>query len=443
MAPPALKEFVGNLRTLSGSDRAAFVAALLTARGWDANRDGRHIAATKGGQTRDVYVGSPPEGADVDAVVAVPSRLRSFLGTLPGRDGSRESPGIGDAGTAVIEPAVLYEWLLYGTDRETARALYREHFGVAFESADTRTDDAVPASSRIALLAVVVVLAAAALFAGVTLDGGVPADGQSGTASTGEPDEGSTASSETGDPADTTTTPTSRPEVSSDTLRDVAFLTRTHLGSVQNSPVQMVVTFRGPRFLTGFDTRRSGYDVDDEVTLQVHVDSDDDYHVIQRTNFSGAPLRSADVTVERFAGGDTEFRRIERNGTERYERLPLSTVRNGSTTLEAWTQLLVSRYLNTTDRRVETVRNGSQTRYRVVATGQPHALDHRTREYRAVAVVRPDGVLVSMVVTYVHPGTEALVQVTLENDLSPDPLGTPEWYDEATADRDVGRRTVD
>lgn len=442
MAPPAPEEFVGHLRTLSGSDRAAFVAALLTARGWDADRDGRHIAATKGGQTRHVYVGSPPEGADVDAVVAVPSRLTSLLGRLPGRDGSRGQPGIGDAGTAVIEPAVLYEWLLYGTDREAARALYREHFGVAFESADTRTDDAGPASRRIVLLAVVVVLATA-LFAGATLNGAVPADGQSGSASTGEPNEGATASHETGDSADTTTTPDSRPEVSSDNLRDVAVLTRTHLGSIRSSPVRMAVTFRGPRFLTGFDTRRSGYDVDDEVTLQVHVDSDDEYHVIQRTNFSGAPLRSADVTVERFADGDAEYRRIERNGTERYERLPLSTVRNGSTTLEAWTQLLVSRYMNTTDRRVETVGNGSQTRYRVVAIGQPHTLNHRTRDYRAVAVVRPDGVLVSMVVTYVHPGTEALVQITLENDLSPGPVGTPGWYDEATTGRDVGRPGVD
>jgi hypothetical protein len=444
MTPPSLEEFVGHLRALSGSDRAAFVAALLAARGWDADRDGRRVVATKGAQTRDVYVGSPPEGADVDAVVTVPSRLPSLLTAVPGRDESTSPREARDPGTAVIDPEALYEWLLYGIDREAARALYREHFDDAFESAGTRTDAAGPAA-RIALIAMVIVLTVAALFAGAPLDGAVPGDTQSGAASPDEPGETPTASSETGLPADATATAISRPDVSGDNLRDVEFLTRTHLRSVQNGPVRMSVTFRGPRFLTGFDTRRSGYDMDDEVTLQVRVDSDHRYHVVQRTNFSGVPLRSADVTVERFADGDAEYRRIERNGTERYERLALSTVRDGSTTLEAWTQILVSRYMNTTDQRVETVQRSSQTRYRVVATGHPHALNHRTRDYRAVAVVRPDGVLVSMVVTYVHPGTEALVQITLRNDLSPDPIRPPEWYDGGetdTTDRDVGRQIV-
>jgi hypothetical protein len=195
-------------------------------------------------------------------------------------------------------------------------------------------------------------------------------------------------------------------------LEDVKRLSRSHVSELSDPPVRMRATFRGPRHLTGFDTRRSGFDADDEVTVRIGVAEPDRYRIIRQTSFSGSELTATNTTLERFADGTAEYRRIDREGDVGYERRPLSTVRGGTGAVLDWSRFLVTRYPNTSDRRLEVSRRGSAIRYRVVATGDPFGLDHETRDYRAVAVVEPAGWIRALRVSYVHPRTGARVVET-------------------------------
>ena len=174
----------------------------------------------------------------------------------------------------------------------------------------------------------------------------------------------------------------------------------------------------------------------DEVTVRIRVADTDRYRIVRRTNFSGSELTSRDVILDRFADGTAEYRRIDLDGDTGYERRPLSTVRGGTGTVADWSRLLVARYLNITERRVEVSLRGSGIRYRVISTGEAHGLDHETRDYRAIAVAEPDGWISALRVTYVHPRTGARVAVTAGFDRGPVAVDAPGWYDGLTADGD-------
>jgi hypothetical protein len=414
MAPPSPEAFAARFRALSPTRRAAFVADLLSARGWETDRDGRTVTASAGGATRRVVVGTPDADPDVDAVVWVPSRFGSLV---PGR------PAAPPTDATVVSPADLHERLLYAVDREHAAHLYREHFDAALDGGD-RDGSPWRRPRRVAALALLCLLAAlgaTAVFAGVALDGGqsgdVPGGRPSGVAPT--------------DAAGSTPTAAPRPDVLPGDVRNVSRLARVHERALVGRSVAMRATFRGPRFLTGFDTQRSAYDADDEVVLDVCAESDSRYHVVWRTNFGVVDRSGTNTTYARFADGTAEYRRIRRDGERSFRLARLSDVRNGSATVRSVSGVLLFRYLNATQRRVRTVRDDVDPRYRLVATGRPRGLDHPVRDYRATATVRPDGFVTDLRVSYVHPGTQAPVQVTAEYDTRCETGDPPEWYDEA------------
>jgi hypothetical protein len=208
------------------------------------------------------------------------------------------------------------------------------------------------------------------------------------------------------------------PGVTADGLESVPVLRRAHVDA----------GFVGPRFLTGFDTFRSGFDPEDEVRIRIRTASASRYRIYRRAQFpDGDLVEGTDATLERFADGTADYRVLGAPGERRYARRNLSATRGGPVELVGWTRALFPRYLNTTESTVARLAS-SPERYRVVATGRPRALDHETRGYRAVAVVQPDGFVRSLDVMYEHPRTGTAVRVSVRYERSVTVVDPPYWY---------------
>lgn len=432
--PPDAETLARELRALPAERRAAFVASLLAARGWAVEREGRLLTATRDGRRRRISVGVPPEWAAIDEVVLLRSggwRPWPLDRERRARRRARE------AGVTVLDAPALRERLLYGLDRATVRELLTEHLDPDVLAATDPEPQAGESRSRRTreagvVLAVAAVATAAGLLGGALVagpPGGVGDGGAPGTVTAAGTPGGAVETREAGGGPP--------PGVTADGLGSVEALTRAHLAAVGARPgMSMNATFAGPRFLTGFDTFRSGFDADDRVTVAVRVESLDRYRIERRTSFPGGLVDGSEATLERFADGSAEYRRVDNEAGSRFDRRPLSTVRGGAAEVTGWTRAVFPRYLNTTDSRVERVDNASGPAYRVVATGQPRRLDHDTRDYRAVALVAPDGFVSSLAVSYDHPRTGTTVRVTVRYDRSAVTVEPPDWY--ATARKRTG-----
>jgi hypothetical protein len=118
MSVPSRAAFARRFRDQPPAAQAAFVAALFAAGGWETSREGRVIRVEKGGTTRRVSVavtGTPSDPVD-DIVVPFDTPAVRVM--------ARE------VNARVVGPDDLRNRLLYGLDRETASALYRDQFGL-------------------------------------------------------------------------------------------------------------------------------------------------------------------------------------------------------------------------------------------------------------------------------------------------------------------------
>ncbi|WP_152040756.1 hypothetical protein [Salinigranum salinum] len=134
MSVPSRAAFARRFRDQPPATQAAFVAALFAAGGWETSREGRVIRVEKGGTTRLMSVavaGTPSDPVD-DLVVP--------FDTPAVRERARE------VNARVVGPDDLRNRLLYGLDRETANAVYRDQFGLDLTEEEpgrppgTRTD---------------------------------------------------------------------------------------------------------------------------------------------------------------------------------------------------------------------------------------------------------------------------------------------------------------
>jgi hypothetical protein len=388
--PLSAATFARRFRRLDRDARAAFVAALYAAEdGVTVERDGPVVVVDGPTDVRRVTVGPPADDVRVDAAVVVTDRERARV----------------EGGAArVIGPAALHDRLCYGIDRETAARLCRAHLGVPFDGPEVGRARRRPVATALALLVVVCLAAALALSAPV---------GPGGDASDAG---GSTA-------GDATPVPVT---VTAADLRTPESVARGHVAALRaRSSVRLNATFAGPRHLTGFDTRRAGWDDDDAVSVSMRVDADGSYRSVRRTSFAGGPLIRERVTVARYADGDTEYLRIDGESSPQYERR--SVTRSGRSFAADWSRRLLPAYLTTNRTRVERLPTDAPAQYRVVATGQPRELDHKARGYRATALVAADGLVTRMSVGYVHPDTGARVSVTARFG-SPAGVAPPPWY---------------
>jgi len=174
----------------------------------------------------------------------------------------------------------------------------------------------------------------------------------------------------------------------------------------------------------------------DRVTVEVLVESPDRYLIRRHVRFPGGLTGGSETTLERFADESAEYRYVENGSGRRFERRRLSTVRDGPAEVVGWTRAVFPRYLNTSESRVERVRNGSTIAYRVVAAGQPRRLDHDSRDYRAVAVVTPDGFIERLEVEYTHPPTGTTVRVGVRYGRTVAGVEPPARYEAARIDTD-------
>jgi len=403
MEPIGPDRFARLFAGLSEPDRAAFVAALRSARGWDVTLEDRTIRATRDGSERTAFVGTPPTDLDVDEIVVVHAGRRA-------RTLARER----DA--RIVDAAQLRTQLLYAIDRDRARALFAEHFG-----RDLRTTGEETAFGRLGTagtIAIVLVgLGVVALLAsGValtdTVDGGGPVD----SPEFADTDDGGRIG---GEPSGERP-----PGLSGDGVEDLELLVfQNHKAMAEHRSATMTATFEGPRFLTGFDTQGPGWQPEDSVRIEV-LRSGERYRTIRLTNFTGKFTEAGDVAFEAFGTGDTGFARISDGDEASYIR----SERTGEEIIHDRTRRLLVRYLDTNESTVSETSEG----FRVVATGEPAEIEHTTREYRAEATVGEDGLVTALEVRYVHPGTNTTVRVGYRYENRSDvTVSTPEWYEQA------------
>jgi hypothetical protein len=417
--PPSRAAFARRLRRLDDAALADLLAALFAAGGHEVAVRGRLVVVDG---RRRIAVGSvPPDGAD--AVLVVPGRL---AGLDPRARVRRRRARAADA--TVLGPEALHDRLLHAVDRDDAARLCAERLDLAFDAGDRERRRRRPAALAAALSACLLVAALAV--AGPA----VGPDTASGPAAPGEP----TAAPATPPPSDAAST-ADAPEplpVSAVTLRDPDRLERGHVAALRARPsLALNASFVGPRHLTGFDTRRSGYDAADRVTVGLRVGPDGRYRSVRRTAFAGPPRIRTAATLDRYGADGTEHMLIESRDGRRYVRQRITF--GGTDLATDWSRRVLSRYLDANRSRVEALRQPDRTWYRIVVREPPPTLGHAARDYRATAVVAPDGLVTRVSVDYVHPGTGAAVAVRLRVD-SPATPERPPWVEAgpATAGRD-------
>lgn len=415
MAVPSGEAFTRQFRGLSTADRAAFIVDLLAARGWTAEH-GETIVATRDGITRRFAVGAPASGRAVDVIVLT-------------TEGTRADRIARAYDATVIGPPTIYSWLRYGIDRGAAIALSRAYLytdGDIDPTPGPIPARALPARARpsVAWLTrirsplaprdvagLVVLVSVIGLITIAALTGGAPM---------GAPDPSPTVT-----PVEHTRLPAG---LSTDGLEDIDIVIATHAERLRHHPsVHLHARFEGPRFLTGFDTRRSGYAATDEAVIDAKIQSQSRYYLIRTTNFSSIHRDDPEQTVETYRDGSMAYRRLVGNGTVRYAQIDPS--RTDGALFMGWVQTILRRYLATTESTVEPVHRTGGTHYRVIATGRPTAYPYAVSGYRAVALVSSDGRVTGMTVGFQHPGTGATVRVALDFEFSNQTtLSAPAWY---------------
>jgi hypothetical protein len=484
MSLPSEAAFARRYRALSPAERRDFVAALWAARGWettraddDAEDDPTVVVARRDGRTRRIAVGTPVP-ADVDAVVG--DGTRRVLAASPRRRAEA-------VGATYLSPAALRERLCYGLDRDAADRLFRRHFGVDLAGA-AAADSANPqplrrrlsvagraavAEVRPALGAVAVaalVLAAVAVLAvgGPTSLAGVaglgpgagdvdstpspPADGEYAAAADaiGTADSAARAVAGLDDAAlgldedgltgtigSTARTP---PGAFLTGVHDAGALADAHAAAVRKrSPASFVLVASGPANATDLPSTTGGrVGIAGDGGVEMTVASATRYRVVSSANASIASP-AGEGPVETFADGDAAYRRTAGPDGVETSRLAAAEAPNGTAIAAAAAKEPIRRFLNGSD---STVRAAATERplYRIDVRGEPAALDSSTvDDFRAVAFVTADGLVLELSAEYVHEPTGERVRVAFRYDRFGDAaVIPPPWYEEVEPGGDGG-----
>lgn len=139
MAPIPPAEFRRSLASLDGPAFATFVADLWARTGWDTERSGQLVVATRDGETRRLLVlpprrfsrlrSAPTPREGIDAVLT--ARLDPDPGSLPS----------GTPDVEIVDAGDLRERALYALPASTADAVLRTHLGAPARAARWRRSD--------------------------------------------------------------------------------------------------------------------------------------------------------------------------------------------------------------------------------------------------------------------------------------------------------------
>lgn len=484
MALPSESGFARRYRSLSAAERRDFVAALWAACGWETTReagDPNLVVARHDGHVRRVAVGTPvPDDADV----VVGGGTRWLRSASPRRRAEA-------LGATYVSPADLRDRLCYGVDRDVADRLFRRHFGVDLAGAATAADPdgvgrrvarvgrSVVADDRTAVgvvavlvlfsvtVAVLAVAVVPAFDGGVpVLDGGTPAsddadaaapslsvDGRYATAAnaigTAESAQrsaetlGESASlgldeeGLTGTVGSTARTP---PGVFLTGVHDPDALADAHVAAVTDLPsASVLLVASGPTNATDPEASTGGsVGIAGDGGVELVVESATRYRIAYSANASigNASVGNAtrDGTVEAFADGDAVYERSA--GSSDVDALPPSTAPNATALVGTVAEEPIRRFLNGSESTVGPAATALPL-YRIDVGGEPAAFDD-VRDFRSVAFVTADGLVLELSATYVHEPTGERVRVAFRYDRLGDAAAVPPaWYPEAGPDEDA------
>jgi hypothetical protein len=478
---PSEAAFARRYRSLSAAERREFVAALWTARGWERARraDASNVVAVRrDGRERRVAVGTPVPD-DADTVVGDGSNPP--LSASPRRRAEA-------VGATYLSPADLRERLLYGIDRDAADRLFRERFGVSLATAAatdgrgregvrrrlSRVRRAAATDGRGALLAVAVaalsVAAVAVLVAGGTpalagVPGFGPAPGDAGPAAPSPPADGEYAAAAsaigtaesaergaaaldgaaslgldeealTGTVGSTARTP---PGVFLTGVYDPDALADAHVATAANlSSASVLLVASGPANATDVDAATAGrVGIAGDGGVEMAVASARRYRLAGSANASIVNA-THDGVVEVFADGDAVYERAAGPAGVETRRVAPSAAPNATRLAATVAEEPIRRFLNGSDSTVRAAATEIPL-YRIEVRGEPRALGDEVDDFRSVAFVTADGLVLELSATYVHEPTGERVRVAFRYDRLGDTAAVPPaWYPEVASEGDDG-----
>lgn len=394
MAPRSPLEFADLFRGLDTADRAAFVAAVWRARGWEATVSDSTVVARDGERTRRILVIRPgwfrvPSLSGVDVVVV--TRDRDAV-----RDAAAES------GVEYVTPQVLYDLLCYGIERSDAATIFSTHFGRPLElhrAEPTTTPDstfsvpASPPSTASVLVVVCVVIVGLVVADPSLLVFGGPSNAGVIVNGTFTPDEGGALGSDGELPPAPSTYPAG---LDQDGVTNATLLADGHLQKTLNRRYAFSFGFGGPAAAPGFDDWVA-------INWKLYVEHEHAFQVDATFNGTDGNWRTIGV----YANGIKDYRIYRTPEGTRTTESPVAA--SSADTYAYFGKRLVETYLNTTESSVECITETSDscTRYLVVATGDAPKLaselpgeDTRITGYQAIALVTVDGFVTDLSVHY-------------------------------------------
>lgn len=449
MPPLSARALTRRLRSHPPAERAAFVADLWAARGYDTTVEGAVVVAERAGDgTRHrIACGSPTASDDVDAVLA----LGASATDVPTED------------VHVIDGEDLRRILLYAVDRETAGELSATHLNRSLvgESATGPPGSRIASGSGrppilvglVALLVVLVTIGAAGggfPFAGKEPDLPLAPVPATGTPSAPPPGTAPNPIGVTGQ---------DRPQGGGDLFRYPPGIGPSGVTNASALADAHRATLAGTAWKLQLSHNRS-HDLIHPFVRWRTAEQSIARASATRYRFEVTGVASLEngsggsVTYVDYGDGSANYRRLIGLHGNAYERtrLPEGDPPGVFATVSA---AYVRRYLSTTESRVGTVRVGNTTRTRVVATGVPTELARTVANYTAVAVVDRRGVVRTLTVEYTllerapdpTPNGVATPYAS-PDDVPTEPIGTvrftmrfapikaaslnaPSWYDDA------------
>lgn len=454
MPPVSTAAFGRALRSLGPDERAAFVADLWTARGFETTVEGTTVVATHPGRSGRTRIACGPTNRgleDVDAVIAL-----------------EEASGADSADARVIGAGDLREMLLYALDRDEARALTERHLGRPLVSPASASANLIgsPRPTRRQLVALgLLVVVVAGLAVGTS------------TGPVAHPDSSVEATDAPVPPTTRTETGTPRPFQA--TRIPLAFAgprTARAGGDLFRYPPGL-----GTSGVTEVEALASAHRsvlADERWSLRmVHDGTLDLLHpfrrwdTVEQTLVRTGPTRYrfdvvgvaqhanasfTSVTYVDYGDGTANFRREYGPPSNRFRRTRLPT--DGPPGVFASVSAsYVRRYLATTESRTDPIQIEGQPHTLVAASGTPKAFARTVTNYTAIAVVDRRGVVERLVVEYTllrrvpdpdpngiatpyapddEVPTEPIGQVRFEmvlSDRGTATLTAPSWYEQARA----------
>lgn len=413
MPPLSFSAFAHCFRRLEATDRARFVAACWSGRGWETTVEGDTIVATRGVEERRIRIVSPrvfgtPAVGDVDVLVVTEDD--EALRTVAETNGHR-----------YVTPADLRDLLCYGLSRDHGDQLMQEFFDRPLEStaepdqsskkdislstwfSADRLRTSAPSSDGLVVLVVLLTI------------GGIAASGPGFNSSAEDP--GTTTVTDGSYTPGTvralgaTTTPTQAamndsempPGLSSERVTNVTALADAHAAALVGERYTLELVRAGPDRTIW---HRSGT----RWTETMHVESERRYRYQYAVAYEDSDRERTEwFELSVFSDGETvHLQRITDAQTE-YEESSAQDSNSVDWRRERLRETVLV-YLDaprSSVECVETLDSGECVSYRIVATGTPNQLSEDVEEYRATAAVDEDGFVTSLQVEYTVPDEDA------------------------------------